>query len=202
MEKIIADALNNSLSYQQYRTLVSELIADGKSTGNTQSDDLLHYSQLNETRMNRLEKTIKITEEVQSQLENVETEMIWLLISEGWCGDAAQLLPIIHKMAEVSDKIDLKIVLRDENEALMDAFLTNGGKAIPKLIVLDAKTKKVLGDWGPRPEDARKLIADYKAAHGVVDETAKIELQKWYLNDKGVSTQNEIVALISSAVLL
>lgn len=147
MEKIIADALNNSLSYQQYRTLVSELIAEGKSTGNTQSDDLLHYSQLNETRMNRLEKTIKITEEVQSQLENVETEMIWLLISEGWCGDAAQLLPIIHKMAEVSDKIDLKIVLRDENEALMDAFLTNGGKAIPKLIVLDAKTKKVLGDW-------------------------------------------------------
>ena len=202
MEKIIAEALNNSLSYQQYRTLVSELITEGKSTGNTQSDDLLHYSQLNETRMNRLEKTIKITEEVQSQLENVEIEMIWLLISEGWCGDAAQLLPIIHKMAEVSDKIDLKIVLRDENEALMDAFLTNGGKSIPKLIVLDAKTKKVLGDWGPRPEDARKLIADYKAAHGVVDETAKIELQKWYLNDKGISTQNEIVALISSAVLL
>jgi predicted RNA-binding protein with RPS1 domain len=202
MENIIAQGLENSLSYAEYRALVSQLISEGKSTGNTQSDALLHYSELNETRMNRLEKTIQITDEVKSQLQSLQRNVTWLLLSEGWCGDAAQLVPIIHKMAEVSDKIDLKIVLRDENDALMNEFLTNGARAIPKLIMIDSETNEVIGDWGPRPEPARKLIADYKATHGVVDEPAKIELQKWYLHDKGITTQNEIALMVSEKVLV
>jgi hypothetical protein len=118
-----------------------------------------------------------------------------LVLSEGWCGDAAQILPVIHKMAEVAENVEIKIALRDDNDALMQHFLTNGGKAIPKLIVLDAATSEVLADWGPRPAGAKQLILDYKAAHGVVDEPAKIALQKWYLHDKGISTQNEIVEM-------
>ena len=196
MYDIVLESIEKSLSYTQYRTLVSDLLKEGKSTGNEQSEALTKYSELNEVRMNRLEKTIQITNEVSQSLQNLQSHYIWLVISEGWCGDAAQLLPIIHKMAELSDKIDLRIVLRDENEALMNQFLTNGGKAIPKLLILDAETLTVLSDWGPRPEGAKNLILDYKAQHGVVDETAKTELQKWYLHDKGVSTQNEIMALV------
>jgi hypothetical protein len=98
-------------------------------------------------------------------------------------------------MAEATDKVELKIALRDDNDALMQYFLTNGGKAIPKLIVLEAETLEVVDDWGPRPQGAKQLILDYKAIHGVVDETAKIELQKWYLHDKGISIQNEIVEM-------
>jgi hypothetical protein len=201
MNTNIKNALSKSFSYQDYRRLVSQLILDGKSTGNTQSDDLLHYSELNESRMNRLEKTIKITDEVLAQINKIEAKVTWLVIAEGWCGDAAQILPIIYKMAELSENIDLKIVLRDENEALMNDFLTNGGKAIPKLIVLDEENN-VIGDFGPRPEAARKLIADYKAANGVIDEPIKIELQKWYLHDKGISTQNEIMQLMKSKELV
>lgn len=201
MNTNIKSALLKSYSYQEYRSLVSALILEGKSTGNTQSDDLLHYSELNESRMNRLEKTIKITDEVLAQINQLETKVTWLVIAEGWCGDAAQILPIIYKMAELSENIDLKIVLRDENEALMNDFLTNGGKAIPKLIVLDEENN-VIGDFGPRPEAARKLIADYKAANGVIDEPIKIELQKWYLHDKGISTQNEIMQLMKSKELV
>jgi thiol-disulfide isomerase/thioredoxin len=195
MNTNIKSALTNSHSYKAYRTLVSQLIKEGKSTGNTQSDDLLHYSELNETRMNRLEKTIKITDEVQQEINQIESKVTWLLISEGWCGDAAQILPIIYKMAEVSDNIELRIVFRDENEALMNDFLTNGSMSIPKLIILDEENN-VIGDFGPRPEPARKLIADYKEKNGVVDESIKVELQKWYLQDKGISTQNEIMQLM------
>jgi hypothetical protein len=120
-------------------------------------------------------------------------------LSEGWCGDAAQLLPIMNRMAEFSENIDFKVVLRDENESLMNLFLTNGGKSIPKLLILDAATKTVIADWGPRPEGATKLIQDYKSMHGVVDETAKTNLQKWYLQDKGISTQNEIMTLVGKS---
>lgn len=196
MQEIIKNSLANSFTYADYRREIKNLLKEGKSTGFEQSDALTKYSELNEVRMNRLEKTIQITEEVTQSLQNLQSHYIWLVISEGWCGDAAQLVPIIHKMAELSEKIDFRIVLRDENEALMNQFLTNGGKAIPKLLILDAETLTVLSDWGPRPEGAKNLILDYKAQHGVVDETAKTELQKWYLHDKGISTQNEIMVLV------
>jgi hypothetical protein len=196
MQEIIKHSLANSLTYSDYRKQVTDLLKEGKSTGNEQSGALTKYSELNEVRMNRLEKTIQITEEVKSVLSNLQGNYAWIVISEGWCGDAAQLLPIINKMAETSEKIDLRIVLRDENDALMNQFLTNGGKAIPKLVILDAETFTVLSDWGPRPAGAKNLILDYKAQHGMVDETAKTNLQKWYLQDKGISTQNEIMALV------
>ena len=195
MINTIKQALENSFSFADYRKKVTSLIAEGKSTGHTQSEDLLKYSELNETRMNRLQKTIEVTPETKSKLQNLDKKYIWLVLSEGWCGDAAQIVPVIHKMAEATDKVELKIALRDDNDALMQHFLTNGGKAIPKLIVLDAETLDVVLDWGPRPHGAKQLILDYKAAHGVVDEPAKIELQKWYLHDKGISIQNEIVEM-------
>ena len=195
MKNTIQLALQNTFSYVDYRKKVTELIAEGKSTGHEQSEDLLHYSQLNEARLNRLEKTIVIVDEVKTKLENLDKNYIWLVLAEGWCGDAAQILPIIFKMSEISEKVTLKIALRDDNDALMQHFLTNGGRAIPKLIVLEAETLDIMADWGPRPYGAKKLILDYKETFGKIDEIAKIELQKWYLHDKGNSVQNEIIAL-------
>jgi hypothetical protein len=195
MLSIFQSALQNSFSYSEYRILVSKLIGEGKSTGNEQSADLLHYSELNEVRMNRLEKTLKMDSEILKTLQNLKSKQTWLVISEGWCGDAAQILPIIKLMADSSENIELKIVLRDENDNLMAQFLTNGSKSIPKLIILD-ENLEVINHWGPRPEAAKNLIIDYKAQHGIVDEPAKIALQKWYLNDKGISTMKEIVAML------
>ena len=106
------------------------------------------------------------------------------------------LFDLINKMASVSQHIELKIAFRDENEPLMNLFLTNGNKAIPKLIVLNKEAEEVVGSWGPRPKGATNLIKSYKQQYGVIDETAKTELQLWYLHDKGISTQNEIVELM------
>lgn len=197
MRAIIQKSLTHGHSYSEYRAIVSALLKEGKSTGNEQSEALTHYSELNETRMNRLEKTIKISDEFTEQLKQLKREYLWLVISEGWCGDAAQLVPIFYKMAELSPKIDMKIVFRDENDDLMHLFLTNGSRSIPKLIVLDKNTLEVIGDFGPRPHGATQLILDYKAEHGVVDETAKTNLQLWYLHDKGLSTQEEIMKIMS-----
>ena len=196
MKTAIAKALFNSHPYLEYRKLVSDLLLENKSTGSEQSDDLTNYSTLNETRMNRLDKTMKISEENSVKLKSLEREYIWLVISEGWCGDAAQLLPIVNKMAIESGKIELSIVLRDENEALMNLFLTNNSKSIPIVIIVDKQTGELMGHWGPRPKGAITLIQDYKKEFGVVDETAKTNLQLWYLHDKGISTQNELLELM------
>lgn len=196
MKVAVAQGLVNSHSYLQYRSIVTALLAKGEVSGNEQSADLVHYSELNEARMNRLDKKMVVTEANIQKLLTLKKKYIWLVLSEGWCGDAAQILPIINKMDSLSQHVELKIVFRDENEALMSLFLTNGSKAIPKLIILDKNSEEVLGSWGPRPQGASNLIKSYKQQYGVVDETAKTELQLWYLHDKGISTQNEILELM------
>jgi hypothetical protein len=196
MKSIIENSLSQSHSYVDYRNHIKDLLKEGKSSGNEQSEALKHYSELNEARMNRLEKTVKISTEITHKLNQLNGDYIWLVISEGWCGDAAQILPVIYKMAELSEKIDLKIVFRDENEDLMNLFLSNGTKSIPKLIILDKNTLEVLGDFGPRPIGANQFMLDYKKEFGMIDEKAKTDLQLWYLHDKGFSIQKELLDLM------
>ncbi len=197
MKTFVAQALFRSHSYPEYRKLMADLLKEGKSTAVEQTQERTHYSELNEARMHRLDKTIKITEENSVKLKTLNKSYLWIVLTESWCGDAAQILPILNKMVlEANQKIELKLALRDENEDLMDHFLTNKAKAIPKLIIIDKATGSVVGDWGPRPQGAIDLIERYKEKFGVIDETAKTELQLWYLHDKGVSTQNEIIQLL------
>ena len=192
------DAIAQSYSYPEYRNRIANLLLEGKTSGNIQSEALVHYSQLNITRMNRLDKTITITEEYTNQLHSLKGNYIWLILAEGWCGDAAQIVPVINKMAMLSEGIELKVLFRDENEELMNRFLTNGTKGIPKLIILDKTTLEVLGDFGPRPQGAAQFMIDYKATNGLIDETAKTELQLWYFHNKGIEIQQEIMDLMQS----
>jgi hypothetical protein len=200
MKNSVAKALYNSYTYLEYKKIVSDLLAVGKSTGKEQSEELLQYSTLNETRLKRLDKTIVVPEEISSLLKELEKEYIWLVIAEGWCGDAAQILPILNKMASESRKIDLRIVFRDLNDELMNHFLSNGARAIPKLLIVDKESGKVCNHWGPRPQGATDLIKNYKAQHGVVDTEAKTQLQLWYLHDKGLTVQNEVLEMMHSSV--
>lgn len=199
MNVLIEQSLANSYSYAEYRNHVSQLLLEGLSTGATQSEDLTHYSTLNEVRMNRLDKTIKIPQEVQEKLGDLKKEHTLLVISEGWCGDAAQILPVLNKLAEATDKLELRIVLRDDNTELMDNFLTNGSRSIPKLILIEPETPTVRGSWGPRPHGAVQLILDAKEKFGHIPAETKADLQKWYLQDKGISTMEEIMLLLHNA---
>ena len=196
MKKIIENSLKTAISYSDYRSLVSNLLIKGKSTGPEQSDDLTNYSKLNDRRMKRLDKTIKISEETIQEFQKVKQPQTWLVLTEGWCGDAAQNLPILNKIASDTANIDLKIVLRDENLDLMGLFLTNGGRNIPKLIALD-KDNNVLDLWGPRPTVATKMVIDYKEKNGALDPQFKQDLQVWYNKDKGKSVQEDFVNLVA-----
>ena len=194
MKNIIEKSLENAFTYQEYRDLVSNLLSENKSTGHSQSEALTNYSLLNDRRMKRLDKTIKITGETESEIQQINEPQTWLVITEGWCGDAAQNLPVINKIAELNSKIDLKLVLRDDNDDLMNQFLTNGGKSIPKLIALD-KDNNVINTWGPRPSSATQMVADYKKEHGVIDAQFKQDLQVWYNKDRGINVQEDFIKL-------
>ncbi|MFC5048028.1 thioredoxin family protein [Aquimarina hainanensis] len=197
VNQLIDEGIKNSRSYSDYRTLVNDLISEGKSTAKEQTEDLLNYSTLNNRRMKRLDKTIKIDETIASGIKAKKLDVTWLVLSEGWCGDAAQSLPVINKVAEINEGIDLRIVLRDENDALMSHFLTNGGKAIPKLIAIDNSNREIIGTWGPRPSTATKMVNDYKEKHGGLDAQFKEDLQVWYNKDKGENIVNDLSGLLA-----
>ncbi len=195
MKDIIHNALQRSLSYQEYRELVLDLLKEQKSTGETQSEAYLNYSKLGNARMKRLDKQFKLSDEAISLLQDSSKRYTWVVLTEGWCGDAAHALPVINKIAETSKNIDLRLVLRDDNELLMNQFLTNGGKSIPKLIVIDKDSDEVIATWGPRPSLATKMVNDYKEKHGVLDASFKEELQVWYNQNKGMNIETDLVEL-------
>lgn len=197
INNIISDSLSKSMSYVDYRKLVAQLVEDNSTTGNEKTEDLANYTMLNDRRMRRWDKTVKLSDEAKDLIKSFEKKVTWLVITESWCGDAAHIIPVINKVAELNDNINYKIVLRDENDALMNQFLTNGGKAIPKLIMMEEETNKVIDTFGPRPEIATKMVSDYKAEYGKLTPEFKEDLQHWYNKDKGQSTIKDLIKLLS-----
>ncbi|MUH34233.1 thioredoxin family protein [Zobellia amurskyensis] len=191
--KLIEKALSQAVSYEDYRAMVNQLALEGKSTGPEQTEALANYTMLNDRRMKRFDKTVKVSAEDEATIAKLDKKIQLILLTESWCGDAAPALPVINKIAQLNDNIDFKVVLRDENIGLMNQFLTNGGMSIPKLIFWDAENQEVLADWGPRPKLAAKLVADHKEKHGQLLPEIKEEIQQWYNKDKGQSTLKEIL---------
>jgi len=196
-KNLINKSLEKGYTYSEYRTYLKNNILS-KSSQEIENDALLGYTHLNDKRMDRLDKTSKLSDETIASINNLSKPFTFLVIAEGWCGDAAQIVPILNKIATSTPKIDLKIVLRDENEELMTQFLTNGSKSIPKVIIVD-ENNEVINSWGPRPSIATKMVLDYKEKHGVIDAEFKKDLQLWYNKDKGTSTQKDIITLLKAS---
>lgn len=191
-----AERLAAAYSYQAYRQLIDELLAQGKTTGPQQSADLTEYTRLNVQRMRRLDKTVQLQPALRAALEGLQERYAWLIITEGWCGDAAQIVPVLEAVARASQgKISTRYVLRDENPDLMDRYLTNGGRSIPKLVALCTDTLKEAGTWGPRPAPAQELFNRLKE-EGVSYEDFATQLHTWYAQDRTLSTQRELVTLL------
>jgi thiol-disulfide isomerase/thioredoxin len=195
MNTVIKDSLQGSMSYSTYRNLVKILVEENSNSGIEKNEDLANYTVLNDKRMNRWDKTLKISEESQLKLSFFNSNITWLVITESWCGDAAHIVPVLYKIAEHIN-INFRVVLRDENLELMDMFLTNGARAVPKLIMIDNVSGEVLNTFGPRPSEATQMVLDYKAKHGVITPEFKEDLQLWYNKDKGQNIVNDITELL------
>ena len=191
-----AERLALAYTYTAYRQLLADLLAAGKTTGPTQSEALTHYARLNEQRMSRLDKTVRVLPELADAVRQLPRRYVWLVLTEGWCGDAAQLVPVFEAVAQASQgQVSTRYLLRDENSDLMDQYLTNGGRAIPKLLVLPAGTLTEAAHWGPRPAPAQQLMLKLKA-EGLSHEEFALQLHTWYAHDKNQTTQRELLALV------
>lgn len=198
MKNIIQTYIDKSFSYTAFIALIDKLLSEGKTTGANQSEKHIQFTKLNVKRMNRIDKTFRVLPEITEVVEKCNRKVIWLVIAEAWCGDVAQNLPVINIIAESSPFIELKVILRDDYPELMDMYLTNGGRSIPKLICFDAITMEEICTWGPRPKPAQEIIIQHKT--NPVKELVEVQkdIQLWYAADKGVTLQREIMALIKN----
>lgn len=201
MEIIPAAIRSSALSYAAFRALTDDLLEQGRSTNDDNREEMLAYTRQNVQRMNKWDKILQLNDDSLLRLRGVECSVMFLTLVEGWCGDVAQVLPVLHKISEAIDRVELGIIFRDQHPEIMDAFLTNGARAIPKVLILDTISGQVLGTWGPRPSEAQAMVMDMKQTVEVLPEEERADfrarsseaMHAWYARDKGQRVQIEFL---------
>ena len=116
-----------------------------------------------------------------------------LVITEDWCGDGANTVPVIARWVDSSSGVELKLLRRDEHPDLMNRYLTNGARAIPIVIVLDENFNE-LGHWGPRPRELQDWVASHR--HTIPKAELYPLVRRWYARDRGETTICELLTLM------
>jgi hypothetical protein len=194
--------LDGGFSYSEFVELTERLVQENRTTGANQSEEYLAYTRICLQRMIRWNKTSKVSEALEQLLLQVNQPQVWLVITEAWCGDGAQSIPHLAKLADLNPLITIKIVLRDEHPDLMDAYLTNGNRSIPKLIAMTADLQQELFTWGPKPKYLLDLHAAFKQnSEGRSYSDFLEEVHLWYAKNKQKDLESEIYPLIFSTLI-
>jgi len=208
MEHVDRAILKKSIGYVEYHTLIEEVLSQNHYLALKSIENDIHDTRLNLIRMERLDKTARMTAQTRLQIAAIHTPLIWLTMTEVWCGDAAQIVPTIQKMAALNDKIEHRLVFRDQHPELMAAFLTKGTSSIPLTIVLNKESLKVLGHWGPRPQELQAFVLENlqnlnkikdEQEYKMLNADFLTKVQRWYAKDKTYSTQKEFLDVLKKA---
>lgn len=197
MKYIDLASLEGVMNYAQYRGQMEDISSDGLDNALGYGQALLEYNILNIRRMNRWDKTLRLDDVLQELKLNSTLHL--LVLTEGWCGDAAHVNPVLNRLSEGYEHLELHFINRDQHLDVMDAFLTNGGRSIPKAILL-SEDHSVLGAWGPRPSELQSIFLQERKNPTMTVEEMKLFVQKWYNKDKGKTIAKEVIDWINASI--
>ena len=201
--RIRENALQKSVDYAEYLRMIRTFVQEGRTSGENQSEILVKYTKLNATRMKRLNRTAIPNPSTIRTISDLPFRMEWVVITEAWCGDAAQNLPFIHNLAAACPNVNLRMVFRDENPEYMDGYLTNGSRSIPKWIIYNAENMETLGTWGPQPAVLRKMVLEAKSgANPTPMEVLAERVHRWYTQDQNKALEAEVMEIFSEVTAL
>ena len=192
MNKNLFDKIKSiGISFQQYVDLTCSEVENSISSNLNEVDKKRYEDRkLNLHRMKRIDKHCIVSEELKSLIQSIKDPQIWMIITETWCGDSAQNIPYLAKMAELNSNISLKIILRDNNPEIMDLYLTNETRSIPILAAFNSDGQELFR-WGPRPQEARILLNKLNQ-DGVEKPIRQEKLHLWYGRNRGKNLEDEI----------
>ena len=189
--------LHNGYTYEEYcKNTQNQIDKANPGKLSKKEVDRLKIIKLNQHRSCRIDKHHIVADEVREEVDKISEHQIWMVITENWCGDSAQCVPYIAKIASLNNNIDFRIILRDSHPEIMDFYLTNETRSIPKLVVFDSEGNEKFS-WGPRPKEAQKLFNQWKAEGSNKPELYE-KLHSWYAKNKGKSIENEFHQLIKN----
>ena len=186
-----------SVSYETYLQDFKSIV-DGKSEkAFYESPYWLDYTRANYERMQRFGSRFRLNKKLYNLLIALDQSLTIYCITEPWCGDAAFALPALECFTEVNPcLIELRIIYRDASPEIMDNHLTNGARAIPKVLLADEQ-ETVLWAWGPRPSTLQQLVGEWLTQGATKEEKLKKTTQ-WYLRDQGETIQKDWIEGIQS----
>ena len=177
------------LTAEEYHQILVQQAAASDEGLNEEAAEKLQFTQLNLHRTDRITRTFKVPEDMQKMMSSIKGPQTWMLLTEPWCGDSAQCLPYISALAALNNNIDLRLILRDENLDIMDDFLTNGSRSIPRLVVFDEDGHELV-QWGPRPQEAQVVFLEAKEA-GLQKPQILEKLHLFYGRNRGIALLSE-----------
>lgn len=183
------------MNFTDYLQLFENILQDADPKAPYNNPDYLNYTKLNWSRQQRWLKTGVITAAMATAVKNITAPQQWVIITEPWCGDAAHIVPFLYKIAAINPLVTIDIQQRDTPPFLIEQYLTNGTKSIPKLVIRDSDGND-MAVWGPRPAGCQVLYNRLKEEKADF-ERMKIELQQWYNEDKGNSLQAELSEVLT-----
>ncbi len=199
MQQLITEeVLKRTLNFDQYMELTKTIVANPNYGGMYANEKTHRYTRSNLERMDKVLQHITINQKLYNALTDLDEDWVWLVLSEPWCGDASWGTPALYIFSTASEKIDFRILLRDENPEIMKAYQTEGSDSIPKLICLRKCDLKELGNWGPRPQVLQQMIMQWKDTPGLDYRESVRQLHAWYDEDMTRSIQDEMIDLLKA----
>ena len=185
---------HEGLSYAAYLDIMATEAAQDTAGFSAEDVQQVEFTRLNLHRSRRIARTYKMDRELARLLDGITQPQLWMVLTEPWCGDSAQCLPYIALLADRNPRIDLRVLLRDDNLDIMDLYLTNGTLSIPRLVVF-ADDGRELFRWGARPVAAQEVFVAAKAA-GLEKPQIMEKLHLWYGRNRGQALEAEFIALL------
>jgi len=145
----------------------------------------------NRERLEKVYSSVSIPIDLHEQIKEIETSIRLLVFAENWCSDTVLVLPIIQKLTELNENLDLIVVPRDDVIEEFKRYLLTKGKAkIPLVLFLIDRTDEVKR-WIERTEyvdkevkriksldmkktDAYRSVVQFYVAEGTIDNTTKV----------------------------
>jgi hypothetical protein len=158
------------------------------------------YARYNQARSERVHAAYEPSEEARAALEaalEATGPQRWVVLTEDWCGDSAFSLPVLADLAATTDAVTLRILRRDEHLGIMDRYLTNGGRSIPKLIAFAERTGEELFTWGPRSE-AGAAQREAFVAEGMEKKAVIAAMVEWYEEGGWLESEKSFVSRIQA----
>lgn len=189
---------HNGMPYEDYLEYMKSLIEKSPELKDRKAIERHRYLTNNYRISLKIEENYTVSDNLKKLIEAITEPQLWMVLTEPWCGDSAQCLPYIAKFARCTSYIDLRILLRDKNLDIMDQYLTEGKRGIPKLVAFDQEGNELF-QWGPRPQGAANLFKKDRKA-GLSKDAIMEKLHLWYAQFNSEVMEKEFEQLLRESV--